>query len=212
VLRRSAPSLHAFDYMHAVGLRRVCERFGLAPPFRTEHEVVVVAECAAVEDPTDELLAAVDLVDEAAVATGAAEREALWRYRELHNEAITALGVPHKLDVSVPIAAVPAFERDVSKAVRELAPDAELILFGHLGDGNVHVNVLGPPPDDDRVDETVLRLVRRHGGSIAAEHGVGVAKVRWLELTRSPAEIDAMRAIKRALDPAGLLAPGRMLP
>jgi len=212
VLRRSAPSLHAFDYMHAPGLRRVCERFGLPPPFHDEHDVVVVAECAATEDPSDELLAVADLVEEAAVATEAAEREALWRYRELHNEAITALGVPHKLDVSVPPAAVPAFERDVGEALRELAPDAELILFGHLGDGNVHVNVLGPPPEDERVDETVLRLVRRHRGSIAAEHGVGVAKTRWLQLTRSPEEIEAMRAIKHALDPGGLLAPGRMLP
>jgi FAD/FMN-containing dehydrogenase len=88
---------------------------------------------------------------------------------------------------------------------------ARTILFGHLGDGNVHVNVLGPDPADETVDETVLRLVADHGGTISAEHGVGVAKARFLHLTRTPAEIDAMRAIKAALDPRGVLNPGAVL-
>ena len=79
---------------------------------------------------------------------------------------------------------------------------ARTILFGHLGDGNVHVNVLGPDPADETVDETVLRLVAEHGGTISAEHGVGVAKARFLHLTRTPAEIAAMRAIKARAGPA----------
>jgi FAD/FMN-containing dehydrogenase len=74
----------------------------------------------------------------------------------------------------------------------------------------VHVNVLGPPPEDSAVDDFVLRIVARYGGSISAEHGVGVAKGRWLSLTRDEAELAAMRAIKRALDPQGLLNPGRI--
>jgi FAD/FMN-containing dehydrogenase len=85
------------------------------------------------------------------------------------------------------------------------------ILYGHLGDGNVHVNVLGPEPDDHAVDELVLRLVAAHGGSISAEHGIGVAKRAWLGLTRTKEEIAAMRAIKAALDPAGVLNPGVVL-
>ena len=84
--------------------------------------------------------------------------------------------------------------------------------MSHLGDGNLHVNVLGPDPDDESVDEQILRLVAEHGGTISAEHGVGVAKARWLGLVRSPEEIAAMRAIKAALDPAGLLNPGVILP
>jgi FAD/FMN-containing dehydrogenase len=84
-------------------------------------------------------------------------------------------------------------------------------LYGHLGDGNVHVNVLGPDPEEAEVDELVLQLVARHGGSISAEHGVGMAKTRWLGLTRGEPEIAAMRAIKHALDPLGLLNPGRVL-
>ena len=85
-------------------------------------------------------------------------------------------------------------------------------MFGHLGVGNLHVNVLGPDPADTAVDAAVGRLAAAHGGSAAAEHGVGRTKTGWLAWTRSPAEITAMRAIKTALDPAGLLNPGVLLP
>ena len=84
-------------------------------------------------------------------------------------------------------------------------------MFGHLGDGNVHVNVLGTDPDDTRVDDAVLELVLDCGGTISAEHGVGVTKARWLERARGVAEVTAMRAIKRALDPDNLLNPGAVL-
>ena len=93
----------------------------------------------------------------------------------------------------------------------EAAPGARTILYGHLGDGNLHVNVIGPEPDDERVDEAVLELVGEFGGSISAEHGVGVAKARFLPLTRPAGEIAAMRAIKAALDPRATLNPGAVL-
>jgi FAD/FMN-containing dehydrogenase len=82
------------------------------------------------------------------------------------------------------------------------------VLFGHVGDGNLHVNILGLAPGDDTVDHAVLELVARHGGSISAEHGIGVAKRADLHLTRTPAEIAAMRSIKAALDPDARLNPG----
>jgi FAD/FMN-containing dehydrogenase len=85
-------------------------------------------------------------------------------------------------------------------------------LFGHLATGNLHVNVVGPDPDDDAVDEAVLQVAADLGGTIAAEHGVGVAKARWLHLTRSAAEIEVMHRVKAAFDPAGLLNPGVLLP
>jgi FAD/FMN-containing dehydrogenase len=210
-LRAEAPSLQALDYFHAHGLRRVCERHGLPRPFPSEDDVYLVVECAAREDPSGELAAVAELAGETAVASDPRGRARLWAYRELQNETLTALGVPHKLDVSVPISRLPAFERDVEAAIAALAPDAELFLYGHLGDGNVHVNVVGPPPDDERVDEAVLELVAAHGGSIAAEHGVGVAKTRWLSLSRSADEIELMRDLKRAFDPAGILNPRRVL-
>ncbi|MFL5957499.1 MAG: FAD-linked oxidase C-terminal domain-containing protein, partial [Solirubrobacterales bacterium] len=90
-----------------------------------------------------------------------------------------------------------------------VAGKAELVVFGHLAVGGLHITVLR---GDDDLDEAILRLVAAHGGSIAAEHGVGVAKAKWLPLTRSQADLDAMRAVKRALDPAGILNPGVILP
>jgi FAD/FMN-containing dehydrogenase len=114
-----------------------------------------------------------------------------------------------KLDVTLPGPRLAAFCNEVRAVV---PPDARLWLFGHVADGNIHVNVTGVDPDDESVDDAVLRLVAAHGGSISAEHGIGRAKRRWLHLVRSPSEIDAMRRIKTALDPSGILNPGVLLP
>ena len=180
-----------------------------------EWPAYLLVECAGAADPSDglfELLADLDLPDAAtAVATDPAGRERLWAYRERHTEAISSLGVPHKLDVSVPLALLAEFERQVHGVVADAAPDATLILFGHVGDGNLHVNVVGPPDDDETADDAVLRLVAAMGGSISAEHGVGRAKARWLSLSRTDTELAAMRAVKTALDPSGRLNPGVLL-
>jgi FAD/FMN-containing dehydrogenase len=119
--------------------------------------------------------------------------------------------VPHKLDVTLPAASLAAFAEAVSGVITAAAPGARTHLFGHLGDGNLHVNVTGVDPDDEALDDAVLRLVADFGGSISAEHGVGRAKAPWLSLSRSPAELAAFAAIKRALDPAGILNPGVVL-
>src|SRR5690606_31392056 len=137
--------------------------------------------------------------------TGAAS---LWERRDRVTEAIATTGVPHKLDVSVPLAAIGEFTAALPGVVDASAAGAVTYVFGHLGDGNLHVNVVGPAPDDDAVDDVILRLVAAHGGSISAEHGIGRAKQRWLPLNRSPEELRAFAAIKAALDPAGVLNPG----
>jgi FAD/FMN-containing dehydrogenase len=213
-LRGSLGSLESCELFYRDGLELVRRHTGTARPLPGNHPVYVLVECAAGYDPLQELaeaIAAAGIV-ETAVATTAGERDTLWAYRERHTEAIQAEGIPHKLDVSLPIAALPAFERDVRARVAGAAPGARVILFGHLGDGNLHVNVLDAEPGDERVDDAVLQLVAELGGSIGAEHGIGFAKRQWLHLTRSAGEIDAMRAVKRALDPAGILNPGVLLP
>lgn len=154
-----------------------------------------------------DVLGAIDPID-AAVADDEVRRRDLWRYRESITEAISAIGVPHKMDVTLPASAIAPFCDEV---VRATAPH-RTFLFGHVGDGNIHVNVVGPAPEDEVVDDAVLRIVADHGGSISAEHGIGTAKRRWLHLSRSEAEIAAMRAIKQALDPQGVLNPNALLP
>ncbi len=209
-LRRSAPSLEALDYFEQSGLRRVCEHLGVSPPFERPYPVYLVAECAADTDPSEQFLAVDDLIEESAIATDQVGRQALWSFREAHNETVRSLGVPLKLDVSVPVGAVPDFERHVRVLV-EAVTDAELILYGHLGDGNVHVNVLGAGEAAETLEDLILNAAASHGGSISAEHGVGVAKTRWLGLCRSEAEISVMRDVKNAFDPGGVLNPGRVL-
>jgi FAD/FMN-containing dehydrogenase len=132
----------------------------------------------------------------------------LWRYRDELTLAIGRLGVPHKLDVTLPFGRL----ADFAAGVPSLAEPHRVVLFGHLGDGNLHVNVLGPDPHDGTVDDRILSAVIDLGGSISAEHGIGRAKTTWLARQHTPADLDAMRAIKHALDPTGILNPGVIFP
>lgn len=221
VLRRELDSLAAVELFLDDGLRLVCERLSLPPPFPVPSRAYLLVECSARHDPTDELADALgalaDRVElgDIAVASDPDRRGALWRYREGHTEAINLLGAPHKLDVTLPAAFLASFIGAVPGTVARAVPEREGVrvwLFGHAADGNVHVNVTGVAPDDDRVTDAVLHLVAEMGGSISAEHGIGTAKRRWVHLTRSPEELAAMRAIKRALDPRNTLNPRVLLP
>lgn len=214
VLRRELPSLEAADFFTDEGLSLVLEHLGVEAPMAPRSPAYMVLECAARIDPTEELAAALEAagIDDAVVADDTASRERLWQFREAHTDAIAARGVPHKMDVGVPLARLAEFARRAPEVVVRLAPDARTILFGHLGDGNVHVNVLGLDPGDESVDVAVLELAAECGGTISAEHGVGVAKAAHLGLVRSEGEVEAMRAIKRALDPRNILNPGAVLP
>jgi FAD/FMN-containing dehydrogenase len=214
-LRRTIDSLEAAELFLEAGLRLVCEAFDLRPPFAEGHAFYVLVEAADRVDPTARLADAVaDLqgVEDVAVAGDEARRTALWRYREEHTLAINTLGAPHKLDVTVPLDRLAGFVRDIPGIVAAQSPGAATWLFGHAGDGNLHVNITGLPIDDESADDAVLAHVSTLGGSISAEHGIGTAKKQWLHLNRSAAEIEAMRSIKRALDPDGILNPNALLP
>ena len=215
LVRRSLPSLDACELFFEEGVRLVGSITGMPPPFAGPHPVCLLLEAADRTDPTSalaEVTASLSHVLDTVVATEPGPRAALWRYREGHTEAVNTLGTPHKLDVTLPQRSLSDFIERVREAVAAVDPEAEVWLFGHVGDGNIHVNVTGVAPDDERVDDAVFRLVAASGGSISAEHGIGTAKKRWLELMRSPTELDAFRAIKRALDPDGILNPNVLLP
>jgi FAD/FMN-containing dehydrogenase len=217
-LRGHLDTLEAVEAFFSDGLALVCERLALARPLRGDHAVYVLVECSELADgpdPVDALAVALGGLglddDDVALASDPAARAKLWRLREAHPEAVNALGgeigPPHKLDVTIPIPHLAEFAARVRSAVTAQAPASRTFLFGHLGDGNIHVNVVGLEADDDRVDDAVLRLVVELGGSISAEHGIGTAKRAWLALDRSPNELMAFAAIRGALDPAGILNP-----
>ena len=215
LLRRSLPELLSLELFLQSGLDLVCRVTGAAGPFQGVHSAYLLAEAAAQDDPMPAMAAVFDAmagIEDVAVATEAVRRAQLWRYREGHTEAINTLGAPHKLDVTLPAPVLAAFIDRVPEIVRDADPRASTWLFGHAGDGNVHVNVTGVDPDDLTVDDRVLVHVADLGGSISSEHGIGTAKRPWLHLNRSEAELAAFRRIKRAFDPAGILNPNVLIP
>jgi len=142
------------------------------------------------------------------------DQERLWAYRELQSEAFsthaatTPGGVAHKMDISVPLAHLADCAEELRTRMLDYPAVAAFGVFGHLGDGNIHVEISGPAPDDDEIDRRVLSVVSGYGGAVSAEHGIGRAKTQWLSTSRSDSEVAAMRAIKRAWDPRDLLNPG----
>jgi len=160
------------------------------------------------------------LAVDAVVAESLAQREALWRLRESVPEAQRAEGASIKHDVSVPVASLPDFYAEASMAILSIVPRGRLVAYGHVGDGNLHFNVSVPAGGDPadflslapRIHDAVYDIVRRHRGSISAEHGIGRLKRDALARHRSPVDLAVMRSLKQALDPKGILNPGKVLP
>lgn len=161
--------------------------------------------------PNENIIHANENIIDVAVGLDSTSRRQLWSFREQISEAINTLGTPHKLDVTLPASRLVEFVNGVPAVVRAVDADARTILFGHLGDGNVHVNVLPREISGEVIDEAVLTYVASLGGSISAEHGIGTAKKKYLHLNRSPAELAAFTALKRSLDPRGILNPNVLL-
>jgi FAD/FMN-containing dehydrogenase len=210
-LRRALPSLAAAELFFEAGLELVLRHGGGERPFLERHPVYLLVEAEGDLDPTDELAGAIASATSAAdavIASDEAGRERLWRLRERHTEAINAEGIPHKLDVAVPLARLAEFVDRAGRAVGAASPGARAYVYGHICEGNLHLGIIGPDPEDDAVDDAVLGLVVEMGGTTSSEHGVGIAKVGWLEADRGAADVAVMRAIKEALDPGALLNPG----
>ena len=217
-VRNAGLTVEAAEFFHAAGLALVRSSSGLRPPFAREYPTYVLLELSRTStDEVVETLAALgDLIGDATVESGPATR--LWAYREGHTEAISAAALalgsaPVKLDVSIPLSRLARFEATLRTTVGERFDPAQVVTFGHLAEGNAHINLLGLPIESaaDATD-VVLRLVIEFGGSISAEHGIGRAKQPWLSMARSPADVAAMQAIKRVFDPHKLLSPGVLLP
>ena len=212
-LRAVVTHLDAVELILPEAMALVAAHLGTAPPVTTDGAgAFVVVECADHEDPTDELTDALgerEEVLDAAVTTEGPARDHLVAFRDRITESISAEGVPLKLDVAVPVDRLGELVRAAQAAVDRAG--GRLVPFGHLAEGNVHLNVLDAG-DAAAITDEVLTVATSLGGTISAEHGVGVAKARYLHLVRSPAELAAAAAVKRALDPAGLLNPGVLDP
>jgi FAD/FMN-containing dehydrogenase len=197
--------LLAAEMIDDVGMHAIMALDDLPWPLAQQWPYVLLIE---VEDGgAGEGLLLDDALDVVA-ATDASTAQRLWRYRDGQGEAFNSLGITHRLDVSIPFESLARISVQVREAFAHDPEVTAVGVFGHLADGNLHIEVIGPAEDDTRPDEIVLRLVTDAGGSISAEHGVGRQKAPYLAWCRSATEIAAMKAIKSALDPQLLFAQG----
>ena len=208
----AVPSVTAVELILPPGLALVMDRLGFGSPLAGEHGAYLVVETVGGLDSVVEVIETFPGAD-AAVAEDQADVVRLWAYRDRHTEAIAMVGTAIKMDVTLPMSSLGQFLIDVPGAVAGVSPDARTWLFGHVADGNVHVNVTGADLSvAETIEDVVFRMVAAAGGSISSEHGVGLTKRPWLHLNRSPAELALFASIKRAFDPTGVLNPGVLIP
>jgi len=218
--RKGPFQISAYEFFTEACLARLMRHRHVRPPFQSPSPYYVLVE---VEDGKDldtwvEGLFAGELVADGVLAQHSGEARALWELREGISESLSATGFPHKNDVALPIAQLHGFTTELEQVFAAKYPGWEICLFGHIGDGNLHINVM--KPDDlskeaflhktHEADDVLFALVKKYQGSISAEHGIGLLKKSYLHYTRSPAEIALMRGMKAVLDPNGILNPGKV--
>ncbi|MDP4597872.1 MAG: FAD-binding oxidoreductase [Pseudomonadales bacterium] len=223
---RQKVHLTAYEFFSEAALQHVIHHTGATHPFgsATAFYALIEYETLAAEDQ-DASLAAFEACVEAGwavdgvVSASEAQRRDLWRLRENISESITRF-TPYKNDIAVRVSKVPDFLAAVDAEVGQRYPDFEIVWFGHIGDGNLHLNILKPAAlatatfkaQCEQVSEYVMALVARFEGSVSAEHGVGLLKKGQLHHTRSATEIALMQAVKSVFDPNNIMNPGKLLP
>ena len=217
--------LTAYEFFSHQAMQHVFKHHDVPAPFETEAPFYALLEFEAVsEQVMDNAMALFETcVEEGWVLDGVISQSEtqlnnLWRLREGISESIS-VRTPYKNDISVVVSKVPDFLREIDAVVTKHYPDFEIIWFGHIGDGNLHLNIL--KPEDmakeeffakcETVNKWVFEIVERYNGSVSAEHGVGLVKKDYLSYTRSEVEIEYLRAVKRVFDPNNIMNPGKVI-
>ena len=217
--------LTAFEFFSDKAMRKVVARGDVPAPFETEAEYYALLEFEA--ETEGHIEQAMELFEkcmeegwvlDGVMSQSETQAQNLWRLREDISETI-AEWTPYKNDISVVVSKVPPFLNEIEEVVTREYPDFEIIWFGHIGDGNLHLNILKPDAlakevffeQCAKVSTWVFEIVEKYNGSVSAEHGVGMTKKPYLEYTRSAAEIGYMRAVKAAFDPNNIMNPGKLI-
>ena len=218
-------NLTAFEFFSDKAMQHVIEEKGLQKPFDTSCKFYALIEFE--NSSENDLELAMELFDfclqkkwisDGTISQSSSQAVSLWRLREDISETISRF-TPYKNDISVKVSKVAVFLEEVDALVSKAYPDFEIIWFGHIGDGNVHLNILKPETFSieeftqkcSEVSQWVFEVVQKHGGSISAEHGVGLLKKPFLHFSRSASEVEYMKSIKRAFDPNNVMNPGKLL-
>ncbi len=222
---KTKTTLVAFEMFSDKALRKVLENTGLAAPLSSECPFYVLAEVETRTEQDEELALSVfekgleeGWILDGVISQSDVQATTFWRYREDISESLAKYS-PYKNDISVAISKVPPFMQDLDQILSTAYPTWEVVWFGHIGDGNLHINILRPEgmskedfvKECRKVDVMVFEAVRKYKGSISAEHGVGLTKKSFLNFTRSEAEIEIMRGIKKVFDPDHIINPGKVI-
>lgn len=223
--RRGPFQIHAFEFFTDVCLKRVMQHRGVRAPFREQRgcTVLMEVECSGSQESENldtwlESLFDKQLIDDGVMAQSPEQATDFWALRESIAESLFATGLPHKNDIALPIAELASFCGSLDQFFSDQYPGWEIANFGHIGDGNLHINVMKPDhlskelflQKTKSVDKDLFDLVRRHKGSISAEHGIGLLKKEFLTYSRTASEMALLRSIKRSVDPLGILNPGKI--
>ncbi len=204
---RDVDGIAALELIDGRGAALTREHFGVGAP--VDGDWLLLVELAADHDQTDRLAHLLDgahLCGEPAVGVDASAQQRLWQVRESLADVLGVYGPPLKFDVSLPLPAIGDFAKRAITLLQAHIPEALPVLFGHIGEGNLHLNVLGCPVGQERaVYAPMMGLIAQCGGNVSSEHGVGSRKRAYLGMSREPADIAAMRTVKAALDPTGYL-------
>jgi glycolate oxidase subunit GlcD len=221
---RSKLDLTAYEFFSHQAMNHVLAHGQVKAPFDTEAPYYALLEFEAVSEQVMEQ--AMELFErcmengwvlDGVISQSETQAQSLWLLRERISESI-APRIPYKNDISVVVSRVPGFLEEINQVVSDHYPDFEIIWFGHIGDGNLHLNILKPEDmakEDffekcQKVNKWVFEIVERYQGSVSAEHGVGMTKKAYLQYTRSEAEIAYLRGIKQVFDPNGIINPGKI--
>jgi FAD/FMN-containing dehydrogenase len=219
---RTGPfTISAYEFFTDKCLARLMRHRKVRAPFAEASSHYVLLEVEATEKLEGWLESVFEkgLVSDGLLAQHGGQAAELWTLREGISESLSATGLPHKNDISLPVAALEAFCGELESLLAERYPGFEICNFGHIGDGNLHVNIMKPEELEKAeflrrtksLDPEMFALVKKHRGSISAEHGIGLLKKDYLGYSRSEGELAILRALKKALDPQGILNPGKIL-
>jgi FAD/FMN-containing dehydrogenase len=217
--------LQAYEMFSEKALKHVLKSTGLPRPLETVSDFYAICEVEVSSPSAEENVMAVferclekGWITDGAMSQSEVQAKTFWRYREDISESLSVFS-PYKNDISVSISKVPDFMNDLDLVFSQAYPNWEVVWFGHIGDGNLHINILRPEgmskedfvKECRKVDDLVFKAVQKQNGSISAEHGVGLTKKSFLSYTRSESEIELMRGIKKLFDPDNILNPGKVI-
>lgn len=220
-LAKKELNLSAYEFFTDIALKHVCQHRELDKPFDESATCYVLCEFDSNEEAVMQVfeqgMEAGDIVD-GVISQSLDQAQQFWQYREGISESIAHYS-PYKNDISVKVSLVPEFMNQLDVLVQKHYPQFELVWFGHIGDGNLHLNII--KPDDmsigdfkiecETVNKHVYGLIQEMSGSISAEHGVGMIKKPYLSYSRSPEEIELLKGIKKVFDPKNILNPGKLI-